>query len=310
MNFKTKSSMLAIAIASITSAPHAAQVSYNSTSSLEEPNGRTADGSGQAAFVAGNNYNSAGTPAYIGHLPATWYTVLGVNDNATLSSSDVNASTVHFGSPTIGASGYLTAGGASFQNVATYSNITGQWTAITPTNWGHGADFGLIKLTSAATVTISVAADTSLNSLLSPGFSVWQGWDTNTNDTRHTPWLHNGAPLLSSGSANPLFSTGLNTFMGSAWTGNSGGQASLTLSLAAGNYTVIVGGYQGYAQGVNPYVAGTIVTAADLTGGLGGQSAPYSVTLTSVSAVPLPSSALLFSSALFGLGRLRKKNPA
>jgi len=279
-----KQRILAAAIGSLlmgSGAANGALVSYNSTGIISG-GGRSADGSGQSQFVAGKTYATAGNPSYTGSLPASWYTVLGTSDAATLSSADLT-SAIHMGPsvpPTQKFVPELTTGAKAYQDVTTPS---------APTNWGHTADFGLFQLTSATTVSITVAAD---GSALSPGFSVWQGWDNgSTGASRHASWLNNGAPALNPGQAGVLGST-LGAFEGTAYTATSGGAATLTLNLAAGDYTVILGGY-------------SATNCIGTTCGLGGTKALYDVSFSTVQAVPLPGAAWLFGSALTGLAGFR-----
>jgi hypothetical protein len=262
----------------------AALVSFNSTSNLTAL-GRTHDNSGQDPFVGGSMYASAGQPSYLGALPASWYTVLNAADSALLDSAQLPSS-VHMG---YAGKPELTVAGKAYQDVTT---------PTAPTNWGHNSDFGLFRLTSASDVTITVSADN--NSNLSPGFSVWQGWDSSTSSTRHQTWANNGAPLLSAGAAAP-FGSNLGKFEGTAYTADVNGSATLTLhDLPSGDYTLVLGGYQGLSCN-----SGSCVQIA----GQGGYHAEYAVSFTTATPsfeLPLPAPGALFAAAL-GMGYFRRR---
>jgi hypothetical protein len=254
---------LALGLASATDPAQAALVSYNTTGNLSGF-GRSADGSGRDTFAASTRagYGTAGQPAYTGNLPVSWYTILNGTDSAVIQTADLPAS-VQMGGSAAGVPS-LTAGAKAYQDAGTSSTP-----AATYTNWGHNADFGLFHLNAASNVTITVAAD---GNQLSPGFSVWQGWDTNAGSTRHQTWLNNGAPKLSVGASGVLGSS-LGAFKGTAYTTTSGGSATLTLSnLPAGNYTLILGGYS------DKTCTGDAGSTCSFVGGQGGTSAKYKVT--------------------------------
>jgi hypothetical protein len=274
-------------------AAQAAQVSYNTTGNLTGL-GRSADGSGTDPFAAGTNaaYGNAGNPGYTGNLPASWYTVLNATDAATIKTADLPASVQMGGSAGVPA---LTTGGKAFQDAGTTSNLASYYT-----NWGHNADFGLFHLNAASDVTITVAAD---GSPLSPGFSVWQGWDTSAGSSRHQTWLINGAPKLSAGASGVLGSS-LGTFEGTAYTSTSGGSATLTLTnLAAGDYTLILGGFS------DKTCTGSAGSSCTFVGGQGGTNAKYQVSFSTAAAapVPIPAAVWLFGSALAGLGVIGRR---
>jgi len=147
------------------------------------------------------------------------------------------------------------------------------------TNWGHSADFGLLELHHDAEVTITVSPDPDNgSSLLRPAFGLWSGWDTSGGASRHQAYLNNGA-------LNPMTAGVLGSTLGlvdsSAWAvaPGAGGTATLTRWLAAGAYTLILGGY-------------------DSAGG--GGNAPYKA-MISAAAVPVPAAAWLFGGALASL---------
>lgn len=187
-----------------------------------------------------------GDPGYTGNLPASWVAFI---HNSTSSAVTELARSADAGF-TIGV------GARAFKDGST--------------NWGHNADFGLFRLDQAAKVTITMSSD---DSDLRPGFGLWSGWAT--GGSRHGTWLANGA--IQPMSANPLYS-GLGLVDANAWTyaANQGSSATTTLirTLAAGDYTIIMGGYDGTTLGPN---------------------LAYSVSI-SAAPVPLPGAVWLFGS--------------
>lgn len=274
-----------------------------------------------------------------GGLPATWWVSVGGNDSASVNSDGFIAARRagnFLGGPSATGS---TAGYAGIQPTALTTGAAAYADADNDTNWGHNADFGLLTVTELSDVTISISGVSAASGLLRgvgsenliPGFSIWQGWNTN-GGTRHTTWDENGyghadngtsaslAPgftsfnALNTGAASP-FNPGaqsmtmvganrpvddLGTFLGTAWATVANGTATLTLSnLAAGNYYIGLGGVIDSEMG---YVAG----------GLGASTRQYQMSVTSsVAAVPLPAAAWLFGPALAGLGAIgRRKGKA
>jgi len=194
------------------------------------------------------------TPNYTGSLNAMWYA-----DVAGKGSSDVLS----------------TAGAVSQGADPTFA------LAVGPMGWsmnssgmmgmGHGADFGLIQLETASNLTITLAADSSLSSLLQPGFSLFQGWDTGSTANRYISYSNN--------QNNPLSTQGL-TYLDGAGNTKAGGSVTLSFTnLSAGDYTIFIGGDNTASAGVP------------------GQ---YTVAL-SAAAVPVPAAVWLFGSALLGL---------
>lgn len=229
-----------------------AHVTYNT-----QANGAGAfppDGSQAGPWTDGN-------PSYTGNLPATWVAFIhnagGSADSQTASSADAGF--------TIGTGAKAYKDGAS--------------------NWGHTADYGLFQLHEDATVTITVASDSSG---LRPAFGLWSGWDTNSSSSRHQAYLNNGA-------LNPMGSvlgSSLSVVDASAWivsadqgTATNNASATLTRNLTAGNYTLIIGGYDGTAAGANLAYTATISAAA----------------------VPLPGAVWLFASAMVGATGLKRR---
>ncbi|MBD9355287.1 hypothetical protein [Methylomonas albis] len=154
--------------------------------------------------------------------------------------------------------------------------------AVGPMGWnrnvansgmGHGADVGLIKLESAADLTITVSADSltpsNLTTVIKPGFSLFQGWDTSSTVTTAAQ-----KSAYATNANNPFGSAGLTYLNGIGGTGSS--VSFLFTNLAAGDYTLILGGNAGGGHG------------------------DYSVTFASTAPVPLPAAVWLFGSALVG----------
>ncbi len=218
---------------------------------------------------------------YSGSLPIAWTAYIhnqgGVAYSLTASSADARVQT--------GDSSYVLGAGAF-----SYLDTRGE-DVFGPPNWGHSSDFGMFELGSNATVTITVSADASLNSGLRSAFGVWSGWD-NGGGSRHQAYPNNGAYLTMA--ASPLGAS-LDLINGStgtwAYDDNSDGTATLTLTdLAAGQYTIIIGGYDG-----------------PLAGHGAGSNLAYTATI-SASPVPLPGAVWLFGTALMGfLGVSKRK---
>lgn len=223
-----------------------ASVAYNLT-------GWDASGTGglDGGFPA--NWVGGAAPSYTGTLNAMWYSNVGVGGAETVSSSDARSKGAD---PTFA----LAVGPRAWNDNST--GTTGQ---------GHGSDFGLIRLNGPSNLSVTVAADTVLGSTLKPGFSLFSGWDAGTG-VRVQAYQNNAN--------NPLGTTGL-VFQNSASTTTPGGSATfLFTNLAAGDYTLFVGG--------------------NYSGG-SGSPGKYTVSLTA-SPVPVPAAIWLFGSALAGLG--------
>lgn len=213
------------------------------------------DGSSAGPWTEGN-------PGYTGNLPATWVAIIH-NDGGVANSQTANSADAGFS---------IDMGGRAYKDGSS--------------NWGHTADYGLFALHHDATVTITV---TSADANLRPAFGLWSGWDTNGGSSRHAAFLGNGA--LNAMAAGPLGSS-LAVLDANAWavapSVGAGVTATLTRSLAAGNYTLIIGGYDSLANPALAYTA-TISAAA--------------------SPVPIPAAVWLFGSSvlgLLGLGRRKR----
>lgn len=192
-----------------------------------------------------------GDPGYSGNLPASWVAFVHNHAGAANTQTASNAN------------------GEVFIGVGARAYKDGN------TNWGHNADFGLFHLEHDADVTITMSSD---NADLRPAFGLWSGWAT--GGSRHSEFANNGALLTMA--ANPL-NSGLGLVDVNAWAFASSqgptASASLMRHLTAGDYTLILGGYDGTTPG---------------------QHLGYSVTI-SAAPVPLPSMAWLFASAITGL---------
>ncbi|WP_152428844.1 hypothetical protein [Methylomonas sp. MK1] len=203
---------------------------------------------------------SDGDPGYIGNLPATWVAMIH-NDGGVANSQTASGHGIGMGAK-------------AYKDGAT--------------NWGHTADYGLFELHADAEVTITVSSD---GSNLRPAFGLWSGWDTAGSSSRHQSYLNNGA--LNPMAASPLGTT-LALVDASAWTfaATQGTTATATLTrfLTAGNYTLILGGYDGTVGGANLAYTATISAAA--------------------SPVPVPGAVWLFGSAMAGLVGFGKRKTA
>ncbi len=208
---------------------------------------------GASGYVPGTWIGSA-APAYTGKLNAVWYADLSAGASDVVSSGNaIGAGADPLYELAVGPMGWQRSPAASYPHQG----------------MGHGSDIGLISLTSAADLTITVAADSltplDLTTVIRPGFSLFQGWDTGTTANQPVPYYNN--------QNNPLGTVGLTYLNGAGSTGTS---VSLTFSnLAAGDYTLILGGNAGGGHGL------------------------YSVTFAA-SPVPLPAAIWLFGSALMG----------
>ena len=228
-----------------------AHVSYNTNGAPD--NG---DGSQAGPWTDGN-------PGYAGNLPATW--AAEIHNDGGVGNSQTASST--------GAGFLIGIGARSYKDGVT--------------NWAHSADFGLFSLHHDATVTITVASD---GSDLRPAFGLWSGWDTTSagGASRHQEYLNNGA-LSPMGAV--LDST-IGLVDANAWSfaASQGTTASATLTrfLTAGDYTLILGGYDGTTAGTNLAYTATITAAP----------------------VPLPAAVWMFGAGLMGWLGIQKRKMA
>lgn len=204
---------------------------------------------------------SNGDPGYTGNLAVTWSALI-QNTDGIATSDTVNSA---------GAGYTIGVGARSYKDSAT--------------NWAHNSDFGLFRLEHDANVTITMTSD---GSDLRSAFGLWRGWAT--GGSRHAPYLDNGA--INPMGNNPL-GPGLTVVNPNAWAvANHQGVAEsavLSLFLSAGDYTLILGGYDGTTPG---------------------QHLAYSLNITA-SPVPIPGAAWLFAGGLATLitkRRTRKIN--
>ncbi len=171
-------------------------------------------------------------------------------------------------------------------------------TASTPSNFqlaasgsttGTGMDFGYLRVDNAQTgILITVSADNSLNSTLQPYLAVFGGWDHTWQGSYGTTKTTAGgstatrSDALLDGSDNP-FGSDLQYVASKT---NSAGLSSVSYLLtnipASSHLTLIIGGANG-------------------------TSGNYTISMTTVSEVPVPAAAWLFGSALAGLGALARR---
>lgn len=226
-----------------------AHVTYNTNGAPDNT-----DGSNAGPWTDGSD------PGYTGSLPATWVAII---HNASGAANSQTASSANAGFD-------IGIGAKSYKDGAT--------------NWAHSADFGLFHLQHAADVTISVTAD---GSNLRPAFGLWNGWDTNGGSSRHQEYLNNGAlNLMGSVLGSSLVPHSLTSWAVAPGQG-AGQTATLSLFLDAGDYTLILGGYDGTSAGGNLKYTATIAAAA--------------------SPVPVPAAAWLFGTSMLGWMGVRKR---
>jgi hypothetical protein len=146
--------------------------------------------------------------SYRGTLPVHWLAELG-GDNQRLELSLAEASRKTAGLPD------------TFNLLASPENC-----------WGEKMNFGLIRLTQKANLTLRAEADGSQASSLIPGFALYRGWDRGPNSQHHDTIVF--------GDNNPLSSEGL-TFMGQALASQVGEAAETTLvGLEPGLYEMLM----------------------------------------------------------------------
>lgn len=204
---------------------------------------------------------TGGAPDYSGSLPTNWVANI---HNDHMPEMSLQVSTAHAASE-----------GAPVDYVIQSKN--NKWN---PDNsWGAALGYGLIDMHAAGNLTITVKADTDSGSIFTPGFSIFSGWDTGAGN-KHQAWN------LDASNPGLLDTTGL-TYLGHSSTTTEGGMTTLTLAnLAAGEYSVWIGGNAGGPTGMTNqrYIA-------DIA----------------VSAVPVPAAAWLMGSAVLGLAGMRRK---
>ena len=179
-----------------------------------------------------------GTINYAGSLDVHWLARLNSNnESATISRANAQAK----GTP------------ADFSLVTAPDNC-----------WGMDMGYGLVTLTQAANLTITVAADSSS---IKPAFGFYRGWDSGSSASRHD--------TIFFGDNNPLGTKGL-TFLGDQLGTAAGGSVSRTFTnLAAGNYELFV------TVGNNDSAGGAykvMLTTTPVGGGVTVPGAPTNVT--------------------------------
>lgn len=113
----------------------------------------------------------------------------------------------------------------------------------------HGMDFGLIHLEEAANLSITV---NSLTSGLIPGLSFYSGWDSGSTWDRLANYNNSAT--------SPFGTSGLN-FLGNVAGTESGGSITYSAGfLAAGDYTLFIGGVTGTSVTAGEYNAHLVVS--------------------------------------------------
>lgn len=223
-------------------------------------NPSTANSNATGPWSDGSTVKPAG---YIGNMPVTW--VADIQNNINPNQVDVvsTANAVAVGAPAI-------------------QSLSNRWN---PANsWGNALDFGLITLHAAGDLLIQVAANAATSSTFKPGFTLFSGWDASATSSKHGSWN----VALPAVPVNPRGTTGL-TYLGQASSTVAGDTVSyLFTNLAAGNYSLWIGG-----AGLGTTTTGDQSYVATMT--------------TSVSAVPVPAAVWLFGSAMMGYLGLQKR---
>jgi len=234
-----------------------AHVSYNTDASV---NGNSTSGAGTwSGGVAGG---------YVGKLPVNWIANVhnDMTPNATYEVSTANA----------------TEEGVSY-TVQSHNN---KWKA--GSSWGAALGFGLIDMHADGNLTIEVSADTAAGSIFTPGFTLFSGWDAGTTSSKHQAWNNTGDVAA----PDTLGSTDL-TYVGHSSTTTSSGSTAVTFyGLAAGEYSLWVGG-----NGTGCTAGGTCTTPSN----------QQYIANISTSPVPVPAAAWLMGSAVLGLAGMRRK---
>lgn len=204
------------------------------------------------ALVAYNTtgYDSTGTGGLDGGQPANW--IGGIAPDGYTGSMDAmwfmdfnTANESHLAST----ADALTKGASLDYALAVGPRGWRFSTAVPDTGRYHGMDFGLIHLDEATELTITL---TALAPGLIPGMSFYSGWDTGSTWNRLANYNNNGGA--------PIGTTGL-TFLGNV-AGTVGG-SSITYSagiLAAGDYTLFIGGVAGTGVTAGKYSASIVAS--------------------------------------------------
>jgi len=244
-----------------------AHVSYNTVGSVNS-NATSGAGSWTGGIADG----------YVGALPVNWianvHNASNANTSYTVSTAGVADEEAEAG---LALSGFV---------IQSHNN---KWNPAS--SWGAALGFGLIDMHDGGNLTIEVQADTGAGSIFTPGFTLFSGWDTGAGN-KHQAWNADPSNPVSPFHAtkNPtntmLGTTGL-TYEGHSATTTSAGTTSLTFyNLAAGEYTLLIGG--------------------NATGSTSGTNQQYIANI-STSPVPVPAAAWLMGSAILGLAGMRRK---
>lgn len=192
-----------------------AHVAYN-TSGYDSTGMGGVDGALPGAWIGG------GAPeGYAGDMDIMWFMEFhNANSTHTVSTADAIAKGA--------AAGYALAVGPK----GWYKGVTAN------TGSFHGMDFGLIHLEEAANLTINLTAEAAG---LVPAFSFYSGWDAGGAWDRLANYTNNVS--------DPAGAEGL-SLIGRAFATTGGATVSLDMGLlAAGDYTLIIGGNNGTTAG-------------------------------------------------------------
>lgn len=206
------------------SAPAVADVSYNLNNF--DSNGLSGNDGGLPPIWT----NPAPRISYAGALNAMWVAELKASSEfLEISTEDALKRTYTVAAQTNNApNGYWLAVGAK----SWFDSAAGA-------GWGHGLDFGLVRLVKPGNLTITVEAD---NNSLIPAITVYKGWDSSATSSRHASFVDK--------QDNPLNETANLTYLASKAGTTAGAPVTLTLSgLDAGQYAIFVGGNDSAAGG-------------------------------------------------------------
>jgi len=219
---------------------------------------------GNAANGAGSWTDSTGPAGYAGNLPVNWIAHVHNDTNPVVSYEVSDADAIAEGA----ASGY---------NLQSPNN---KWHI--GTSWGAALAYGLVDLHAGSWVDITVSA--ADGSTFTPGVTLWNSWDASTGSSKHQSW--NNGPTAAD--ASPLGSAEL-SYNDSAATTTAGGSVTIHKYLAAGDYTLFIGG--------------------NGTGGTSGIDQSYKVNIAT-SVVPVPAAVWLFGGALVSLFSVNRRKKA
>jgi hypothetical protein len=250
---------------------------------------------GEAPNVNGTGTTTTGSwtggspvaKGYVGNLPATWLAnIHHTGDVYEVSKADAIAESASV-------------------NASTFKleSTNNKWNPLH--SWGNALDFGLIDLDVAGNVTIKVQAESG--SLFQPGFTLFQGWDTKANSSKHTSWNANAfAPSSAFNATTNPFSQPLRTaglsYIGHASTNSSDGGVDYSYDSVAQALEITFNGLSAgkYSLWIGGNATGAGIGGSTCTGCTGTTNQQYLANI-SVAAVPVPGAVWLFGTAVTGM---------